>query len=397
MAGSDRVAVVAALRTAIGSFGGTLSDLPASELGREVIQALLQKTGVDAGRVDEVLMGQVYTGGAGANPTRQAALAAGLPHTVVALTVNMVCGSGLKTILLGAEAIQTGAADCVIAGGMESMSNVPFILPDLRPGRKLGHGRTIDSMIHDGLWDPFVDCHMGVTAENLATKYTISRLDQDAYAALSQQRFEAAQAAGKFADEIIPLTIPQRKGEPIIFQQDEYPRSGVTAESINKLKPAFKADGTVTAANSSGINDGAAAVLLMRESLAQELGLSPMAFLTAGVSVGVDPAIMGIGPMVAVQKLLNTNNLSLDQIDLLEVNEAFAAQILAVERDLGWDREKVNVNGGSIAIGHPLGASGARITVTLLHEMLRRQSGLGISSLCIGGGMGIAALWERPS
>jgi acetyl-CoA C-acetyltransferase len=341
-------------------------------------------------------MGQVYTAGLGPNPARIAAVKAHLPHEVPATTINKVCGSGLKTIALGAQAIMTGAAKVVVAGGMESMSRAPYLAQANRWGQRMGHGELVDVMIRDGLWDSFYDCHMAETAENLAAEYGVSREDQDRYACLSQARCRQALDRGAFADEIVPVSVPQRKGDPIVFDRDEHPRPDVTPESLAALKPAFRPDGTVTAGNASGINDGAAAVVLMDEAVAGELGLEAMAFVSGFASVGVDPRVMGIAPAGAIRKLLDRAGVSLEEVDLLEVNEAFAAQVLAVAGELAWDPDRVNVNGGAIALGHPLGASGTRITVSLLHEMARRDSRLGLSALCIGGGMGIAMLFERP-
>ena len=393
---SDRVAVVSAVRTAIGTFGGTLKDIEATELGSIVVRESLNRCKVQGPEVDEVLMGQVYTAGMGANPARIAAVQAGLPYEVPATTVNKVCGSGLKSIALGAQAIMTGAAKTVVAGGMENMSLTPYLLPSNRWGHRMGHEQLVDVMIKDGLWDYFCDFHMAETAENLAASYSISRDDQDRYACLSQDQCRQARQRGIFDEEIVPVRVRQSKKEPSLFGNDEHPRDNVTLDSLNKLKPAFRKDGTVTAGNASGINDGAAAVVLASEAEASKRGLGPMAFVRGFVSVGVDPKIMGIGPAIAIPKLLDQAGLSLNQIDILEVNEAFAAQILAVGKELDWDQSKVNVNGGAIALGHPLGASGTRISVTLLHEMQRRSSRYGISALCIGGGMGIAMLFERP-
>ncbi len=394
-----RVAIVAAQRTAIGSFLGSLQSLSAADLGSHVIKSLLDDSKLSADLVDDVFMGQVYTAAAGPNPARQAALQAGLPHNCTATTINMVCGSGLRSIQLAAQSIQCGQADCIIAGGMESMSQVPFLAPDMRSGKKLGNTTFIDGLIHDALWDPFYDCHMGQTAENLAETYNISREDQDAYAALSQQRYASAQHAHGFQSEITALSIPQRKGDALVIDRDEYPKAGVTVDSIKHLRPAFLKDGTVTAANASGINDGAAAVLLMSEAAAKKHQLKPVAYLTAHTHAGVDPRIMGIGPAFAVKKLLDQQELNNNDIDVWEINEAFAAQVLAVNKELGLDSADININGGAIALGHPVGASGARIVVTLIHEMLRQQKVTdtklrGIASLCIGGGMGIASLLE---
>ena len=393
----DRVVVASAVRTAIGSFGGALKDVEATELGAVAIREALARCGVGGGDVDEVLMGHVYTAGCGPNPARIAAMKASLPCEVPATTVNKVCGSGLKTIALGVQAIMTGAAKTVVAGGMESMSRAPYLTPGHRWGERMGHGELVDVMIRDGLWDCFNDYHMAQTAENLAEQYAISRQEQDRYACLSQTRCREARERELFNDEIVPVTVPQRRGDSMSFRIDEHPRDNVTVGSLAKLKPAFRPDGTITAGNASGINDAAAAVVLMDAATADAKGAGPMAFVRDFVSVGVDPAIMGIGPARAIEKLLTRTGLSLDEIDLLEVNEAFAAQTLAVGKELDWDEAKVNVNGGAVALGHPLGASGTRISVTLLHEMARRGSRLGISALCIGGGMGIAMLFERPS
>ena len=389
------VVIVAATRTAIGSFQGALADIPATELGAAVIRRLLEQTGLQGSEVDEVILGHVLTAGAGQNTARQAAIAAGLPHAVPALTLNKVCGSGLKALHLGAQAIRCGDAEVVIAGGMENMSLAPYVLPKARTGLRMGHGQLVDSMISDGLWDAFNDYHMGITAENLVAKYAISREAQDAFAAASQQKALAAIESGRFADEITPILIPQRKGEPIAFATDEQPRAGTTAETLAKLKPAFKKDGSVTAGNASSLNDGAAAVVLMSASKAEALGLPVLARIKAYANAGVDPAIMGIGPVSATRRSLEKAGWSFDQLDLIEANEAFAAQALSVGQELGWDTAKVNVNGGAIALGHPIGASGCRVLVTLLHEMLKRDAKKGLATLCIGGGQGVALLLER--
>ena len=391
-----RAVVVSAVRTAIGRFGGALKDIEATELGGLVIREALTRCAVEPAAVDEVLMGQVYTAGAGPNPARIAAINAGLPYEVPATTINKVCGSGLKTIALGAQAIMTGAAEVIVAGGMESMSRTPYLVPAGRWGQRMGHGQLIDVMLRDGLWDCFYDFHMAATAENLAAQYQIPRAEQDRYACLSQNRCQRARRDKLFDAEIVPVAVPQRKGEPMSFDADEHPREDVTAESLSRLEPAFSEDGTVTAGNASGINDCAAAVVLMDEAAAQRQGAEPLAVVSDFASAGVDPKIMGIGPAKAIDKLLARTGQALGEIDLLEINEAFAAQTLAVGRELGWDEARVNVNGGAIALGHPLGASGTRITVTLLHEMARRECRWGLSSLCIGGGMGIAMLLERP-
>lgn len=389
------VVIVAATRTAVGSFQGALAAIPAVDLGAAVIRQLLQQTGINAAEVDEVILGQVLTAGAGQNPARQAAMSAGLPNAVPAMTLNKVCGSGLKALHLGAQAIRCGDADVVIAGGMENMSLAPYVMPAARTGLRMGHGKLVDSMIQDGLWDAFNDYHMGITAENLVVKYGLSREAQDAFAASSQQKATAAIEAGRFRDEITPIEIPQRKGEPLMFDTDEQPRAGTTPESLAKLKPAFKKDGSVTAGNASSLNDGAAAVLLMSADKAKSLGLPVMARIASYANAGVDPAIMGIGPVSATRRCLEKAGWTLDELDLIEANEAFAAQALSVGQELGWNAEKVNVNGGAIAIGHPIGASGCRILVTLLHEMIRRDVHKGLATLCIGGGQGVALAIER--
>ncbi|KES21358.1 MULTISPECIES: acetyl-CoA C-acetyltransferase [Pseudomonas] len=389
------VVIVAATRTAIGAFQGSLANIPAHELGAIVIRELLQRSGVKPEQVDEVILGQVLTAGSGQNPARQAAIAAGLPHAVPALTLNKVCGSGLKALHLAAQAIRCGDAEVVIAGGQENMSLSPYVLPKARTGLRMGHAQLVDSMIVDGLWDAFNDYHMGITAENLVDKYGISREEQDAFAAASQQKAVAAIEAGRFRDEIVPVSIPQRKGEALSFDTDEQPRAGTTAESLAKLKPAFKKDGSVTAGNASSLNDGAAAVLLMSAAKAKELGLPVLARIASYASAGVDPAIMGIGPVSATRRCLDKAGWQLAELDLIEANEAFAAQSLAVGKELGWDAAKVNVNGGAIALGHPIGASGCRVLVSLLHEMLRRDAKKGLATLCIGGGQGVALALVR--
>ncbi|MBG6286065.1 MULTISPECIES: acetyl-CoA C-acetyltransferase [Pseudomonas] len=391
----QEVVIVAATRTAIGSFQGSLATLPAHELGAAVIRSLLQQTGLDPARVDEVILGQTLTAGAGQNPARQASIAAGLPNTVPAMTVNKVCGSGLKALHLAAQAIRCGDADIVIAGGQESMSLAPYVMPGARTGLRMGHAKLVDSMIQDGLWDAFNDYHMGITAENLVEKYGISREDQDAFAAESQRKAAEAIEAGRFKTEITAIEIPQRKGEALRFDTDEQPRAGTTAESLAKLKPAFKKDGSVTAGNASTLNDGAAAVLLMSAAKAAELGLPVLARIAAYANAGVDPAIMGIGPVSATRRCLEKAGWQLADLDLIEANEAFAAQALSVGKELGWDASKVNVNGGAIALGHPIGASGCRVLVTLLHEMLRRDAKKGLATLCIGGGQGVALALQR--
>ncbi|QEY73622.1 acetyl-CoA C-acetyltransferase [Pseudomonas denitrificans (nom. rej.)] len=391
----QEVVIVAATRTAIGSFQGSLSALPAHELGAAVIRSLLQQTGLDPARVDEVILGQTLTAGAGQNPARQASIAAGLPNSVPAMTVNKVCGSGLKALHLATQAIRCGDADIIIAGGQENMSLAPYVMPGARTGLRMGHAKLIDSMIQDGLWDAFNDYHMGITAENLVEKYGISREEQDAFAADSQRKATAAIEAGRFKAEITAIEIPQRKGEPLRFDTDEQPRAGTTAESLAKLKPAFRKDGSVTAGNASTLNDGAAAVLLMSAAKAAELGLPILARIAAYANAGVDPAIMGIGPVSATRRCLEKAAWQLADLDLIEANEAFAAQALSVGKELGWDASKVNVNGGAIALGHPIGASGCRVLVTLLHEMLRRDAKKGLATLCIGGGQGVALALAR--
>ena len=392
---SDNIVIVAAGRTAIGSFSGKLSGIPASELGAKVIAGLLERSKLSPDQVDEVILGQVLTAGCGQNPARQATLGAGLPQSVPAMTINKVCGSGLKAVHLAMQAVACGDADIVIAGGQENMSLAPHVMPGSRKGQMMGDWKLKDSMIVDGLWDAFNQYHMGMTAENVAKQFGLSREAQDQFAAASQQKAEAAQKAKRFQDEIIPLEIPQRKADPIVFDEDEFPRHGTTAETLGKLRPAFDREGSVTAGNASGINDGAAAVLVMRESKAQELGLTPMARIRAFAASGVDPAIMGTGPIPASTRCLEKAGWSVADLDLVEANEAFAAQAISVNQEMGWDPEKINVNGGAIALGHPIGASGARILVSLLYEMGRRDAKKGLATLCIGGGMGVALAVER--
>jgi len=389
------VVIVAATRTAVGSFQGSLAHIPAVQLGAAVIRRLLEQTGLDPSEVDEVILGQVLTAGAGQNPARQAAIHAGLPFAVPAMTLNKVCGSGLKALHLGAQAIRCGDAEVIIAGGMENMSLAPYIVPGARTGLRMGHAQIVDTMITDGLWDAFNDYHMGITAENLADKYEVSRAEQDAFAAGSQNKACAAIEAGRFKDEITPILIPQKKGDPLTFDTDEQPRTGTTAEALAKLRGAFKKDGSVTAGNASSLNDGAAAVLMMSASKAEQLGLPVLAQIAAYANAGVDPAIMGIGPVSATRRCLEKAGWSLEELDLIEANEAFAAQALSVGKELGWDSSKVNVNGGAIAIGHPIGASGCRVLVTLLHEMIRRDARKGLATLCIGGGQGVALALQR--
>jgi len=388
------VVIVAAQRTAVGKFGGGLAKVAASALGAHVIKALLAKTGVNGEQISEVILGQVLTAGCGQNPARQAVIAAGLPDTVPAVTIGQVCGSGLKAVQLAAQAIRCGDADIVIAGGQENMSASAHVLSGSRDGFRMGDAKLVDSMIVDGLWDAYNQYHMGVTAENVATKYDVSRSEQDEFAAASQQKAEAAQKTGRFKEEITRVEIPARKGTTC-FDTDEYIRHGVTVESLAGLKPAFNKDGTVTAGNASGINDGAAAVMLMSARRADELGLAPLARVAAYSTAGLDPKIMGMGPVPASHVCLRRAQWSAHELDLLEINEAFAAQAIAVNRQMGWDTTRVNVNGGAIAIGHPIGASGCRILVTLLHEMVRRNARKGLASLCVGGGMGVALAVER--
>lgn len=389
------VVIVAATRTAIGSFQGALASIPAPQLGATIVRRLLEQTGVAAEQVDEVILGQVLTAGSGQNPARQTAIHAGLPFATPALTLNKVCGSGLKALHLAAQAIRCGDADVIIAGGQENMSLSPYVMPGARTGLRMGHAKIVDTMIEDGLWDAFNDIHMGITAENLVDKYNLTREQQDAFAAASQQKASAAIAAGRFVDEITPVSIPQRKGDPIIFDTDEQPRAGTTAESLAKLRPAFKKDGSVTAGNASTLNDGAAAVMLMSAEKAKELGVPVLARIVAYANAGVDPTIMGIAPVTATQKCLSKAGWTVADLDLIEANEAFAAQALSVNQELGWDTDKINVNGGAIALGHPIGASGCRILVTLLHEMIRRDAKKGLATLCIGGGQGVALAIER--
>ncbi len=388
------IVLAGAVRTPIGKMGGSLSTVSAAELGAIVIKAALKRSGVAADQVDEVLMGCVLQAAQGQNVARQAAIAAGLPNEVPALTLNNVCGSGLKCVNLAAAMIQAGQAEIVVAGGMENMSRAVYALQDARYGYRMNDGKLVDTMIRDSLWDAFHDYHMGMTAENLAQQYAISREMQDAFSAGSQQKCERAQKENRFADEIVPVSVKVKK-DTILFERDEYPRDGVTQESLATLKPAFLKDGTVTAGNASGINDGAAAVVVMSAEAAKRLGVVPMARWVTGASAGVDPAIMGIGPVYATRKALAQAEIPLGDIDLIEANEAFASQSIAVGMELGWDTDKVNVNGGAIALGHPVGASGTRILVTLLHELKRRNARYGLATLCVGGGMGVAAIVER--
>lgn len=392
---SNDIAILAATRTAIGSFQGSLSSIPAPALGAALIRNVLERTGVAPEQIDEVIFGQVLAAGSGQNPARQTAIQAGLPEAVPAMTINKVCGSGMKAVHLAVQAIASGDADLILAGGQESMSLAPYVLPQARTGLRLGHAQLEDSLIRDGLWDVFNDYHMGITAENLAERYGITREQQDAFAAASQHKAAEAIAAGRFKEEITPITIPQRKSEPLVFDTDEQPRATTTLEALAKLKPAFKKDGTVTAGNASTINDGAAVLLMASAEKAKALGLPVLAWVKAYASAGVDPAVMGIGPVPATQRTLKKAGWNLGDLDLIEANEAFAAQSLAVARELGWDMDKVNVNGGAIALGHPIGASGARILVSLIHELIRRDGKKGLATLCIGGGQGVALAIER--
>ncbi|ARU60538.1 acetyl-CoA acetyltransferase [Tumebacillus avium] len=394
MANRDAV-IVSAVRTAIGNFQGALAGIPAPELGAIVLTEALNRAGVSADLVDEVIMGNVLQAGLGQNPARQASVKAGLPNTIASMTINKVCGSGLKAVMLAAQAIKSGDADVILAGGMENMSRAPYLLEGARTGYRMGDQKVTDIMIRDGLWCAFDDTHMGITAENVAERYGLTREEQDEFAAWSQQKAEAALTSDRFKDEIVPVHIPQRKGDPIVFDKDEFPRAGTTAASLGKLRPAFKKDGTVTAGNASGINDGAAAVLVMSREKAEELGLKILGTVSAYASAGLDPNVMGLGPIYATKKALERANLSIADIDLIEANEAFAAQSLAVGRDLEIPREKLNVNGGAIALGHPIGASGTRVLVSLIHEMEKQDAKRGLATLCIGGGQGVALVFER--
>lgn len=389
------VVIVSAKRTAVGKFGGAFKNVSPVELGQVAVRGALADANLDANLVDEVILGNVLGAGQGQNVARQVSIAAGIPETVPAFTINKVCGSGLKSVVLAAQSILAGDNDIVVAGGTENMSMAPYVLEGHRWGQRMGNGQVIDTMLKDGLTDAFNGIHMGETAENIVEKYAISREDQDQLAANSQNKAEDAINTGKFADEIQAVSVPQRRGDDIIVDQDEYPRAGVTADSLSKLRPAFRKDGTVTAASSSGINDGAAAVVLMSKAKVEELGLEPLATIKSYASAGVDPKIMGTGPIPATKKALEKADVSIDDIGLIEANEAFSAQALCVVRGLEMNMDKVNVNGGAIAIGHPIGASGARILVTLLHEMKRREEKLGLATLCIGGGQGISMVVER--
>lgn len=393
---SNREAVlVSAVRTAIGNFQGSLAGVSAPELGGLVLKEALARAGVSADLVEEVILGNVLQAGLGQNPARQAAIKGGLPNTIASMTINKVCGSGLKSVMLAAQAIKAGDADVILAGGMENMSQAPYLLENARTGYRMGDGKVVDVMIRDGLWCAFDDTHMGITAENIAERYGLTREEQDEFSAWSQEKAVQALADNRFQDEIVPVVIPQRKGDPIVFDRDEFPRAGTTAATLGKLRPAFKKDGTVTAGNASGINDGAAALLVMSREKAEELGLEILATIKSYASAGLDPNVMGLGPIYATKKALEKANLSIDDIDLIEANEAFAAQSLAVGKDLNIPREKLNVNGGAIALGHPIGASGARVLVSLLHEMKKRDVKRGLATLCIGGGQGVALVVER--
>ena len=390
----DDVVIVAAGRTAVGKFGGSLAKIPASELGAHVIKGLLAQTGIDPNLIGEAILGQVLTAAVGQNAARQAVIKAGLPSAIPAFTINKVCGSGLKATHLAAQAIKCGDANIIIAGGQENMSASPHAMNGSRDGFRMGDFKMIDTMIVDGLWDVYNQYHMGITAENVAKKYEVTRAEQDEFALQSQLKAEAAQKAGKFKDEILPLEIANKKGT-VVFDSDEYIKPGSTLESLTGLRPAFAKDGTVTAGNASGLNDGAAAVIMMSASQAKELGLKPLARIKAYASSGLDPAVMGMGPVSASRLCLKKAGWTHEELDLMEINEAFAAQAIAVNKEMGWDTSKINVNGGAIAIGHPIGASGARILVTLIHEMIRRDAKKGLAALCIGGGMGVALAIER--
>ena len=390
----EQAVIVSAVRTPVGSYGKALAGISAVELGVVALQAAMQQTGLEPAQIDEVILGNVLQAGLGQNPARQVAIKAGLPQEVPAFTINKVCASGLKSVFLAAQAVMLGDAEVVIAGGIENMSQTPFALRQARWGYRMGDGELVDLMIVDGLWDAFHGYHMGTTAENVARKYGITRADQDEFALASQQKAEAAIKSGRFKDEIIPVMLPQRKGDPKVVDTDEHPRFGTTLESLAKLKPAFQEDGTVTAGNASGINDGAGILVVMSSAKAKQLGLRPMAAIKAYASAGVDPSIMGTGPIPASRKALSKAGWKVDDLDLIEANEAFAAQAIAVNRDMGWDLTKVNVNGGAVAIGHPIGASGARILTTLLHEMSKRGAKNGLATLCIGGGQGAAIAVE---
>ncbi len=390
-----RPVIAVAVRTAVGSFGKTLASVPAVDLGIVALKEAMRRINLDVNDIDEVILGNVLQGGQGQNPARQVAVKSGLPVEIPSYTVNKVCASGMKSVLLAAQMIMLDEAEVVVAGGIENMSQAPYAVPKARWGHRMGDGNLVDLMILDGLWDIFNGYHMGITAENIAEKFNITREEQDEFALKSQQKAEAAIKAGKFKDEIVPVEVPQRKGDPIIFDTDEHPRFGTTIEALSKLPPAFKKGGTVTAGNASGINDGAAIVIVMSEKKAASLGIEPMATIVSFASAGVDPAYMGLGPIPASKKALEKAGWSVDDLDLIEANEAFAAQAIAVNREMGWDLDKVNVNGGAIALGHPIGASGARILTTLLYEMKKRDAKKGLATLCVGGGQGCAIVVER--
>ena len=392
---STDIVIVAAARTAVGKFGGSLAKTPAPELGAAVIKALLERSGLSGEQIGEVILGQVLTAGSGQNPARQSVIKSGLPQSVPAMTINKVCGSGLKAVMLGAQAIRDGDSEIIIAGGQENMSLAPHVLMGSRDGQRMGDWKMVDSMITDGLWDVYNQYHMGITAENVAKKYGITREQQDALALGSQMKAAAAQEAGRFKDEIVPFSIAQKKGDPLVFSADEFINKKTSAEALGGLRPAFDKAGSVTAGNASGLNDGAAGVVLMSAAKAAVLGLKPLARIASYASAGLDPSLMGMGPVPAARRALERAGWKPQDLDLLEINEAFAAQACAVHQEMGWDTTKVNVNGGAIAIGHPIGASGCRILVTLLHEMQRRDAKRGIASLCIGGGMGVALTVER--
>ncbi len=389
------VVIAGAVRTPIGKFCGTLAGVPAEQLGRVAIAAALARSGISGELVDEVIMGNVLQAGRGQGTARQAAIYAGIPDSVPAMNINNICGSGLKAVNIAAGLVAAGNADIIVAGGMENMSAAPYVLDKARWGYRMGNGELVDTMVHDALTDAFNHYHMGITAENVAEQYSISREEQDAFAAASQQKAAKAIQAGRFIEEIVPVEVTAGKKEKLLFSQDEFPRPGVTAESLAGLRPAFKKDGTVTAANASGINDGAAAVIVLEANKAEALGIKPMAKIIACASAGVAPAVMGLGPIHATRKALKQAKLTMEEIDLIEANEAFAAQALAVGKELQWRQERVNVNGGAIALGHPVGASGTRILVTLLHEMQKRQVDFGLATLCVGGGMGVATIVKR--
>ena len=389
-----KVYIAGALRTAVGRFQGTLGNTSSVELGKTVVKAVIERSGLKPENVDEVIMGSICTAGMGQNVARQIEIAAGIPVEKTAVTLNMVCGSGMRAIAMAAQEIKCGDAEVIAAGGSENMTAAPYVLKKARGGYRMGNGEIIDTMVNDGLWDVFNNCHMGITAENLAVKYNISRAEQDKMSAESQNKAEKAIKEGRFKDEIVPVVIPQRKGDPVVFDTDEFPRFGTTEQTLAKLKPAFKKDGTVTAGNASGCNDGAAAVLVVSEDALKKYNLKPLARIVSYAWAGVDPSIMGIGPAYAVRRALDKAGWKLEDVELIEANEAFAAQALSVAKELGFNKEIVNVNGGAVALGHPIGASGARITVSLLHEMKKRGVKKGLATLCIGGGMGIALCVE---